>query len=729
MSNNPDIPEPVNKSGLNPSRYNLIKSLMRRDPNKAELTILSNLLYEEPEIIHANKKMVSLIDYRKPVLKGIQNNYSGVVELSGKHACIINILSVYNNRKPEETGVANIARAKHDIVALGGRPVANVISVKYKPSKLNDMLNKMCEYGYNTGSPIIKGNISLEEMPGKNSVIDIMAIGITDRKRLIESKKTVEGQLVYIIGFAGFYKKHRDNIWSLVKDRYSHSREMPEVLNHMRERLFIEGVLEIFDNNIVAAASAVGKTGIIGAAANLASANNTGMKLDIDKLYHDVVKEYHYKRLCEYLPGLILLVTDKKKKELAENILNKWLIDYCIIGETAKQDNIICFENKKPAANIALKLLKDKQFAAQEEEKEIPDREFDIVSISAEDINEPENYKEIALEIIKQPEVFGKAVVFEQLGLLKGTVNSNINFPSDSGIINFNALNRSLSAVVYRNPKYLLSDIKTGTVITIAKAIRDIICSGSVPSALSISLNIYRSNNKYFKEQFELVYDGIEEAIKQFNIPMANFNLSLIRGSNSNANSNALAVVPTVCVTGELKSNKSRTSISFRDKGHMIYLIGRSGNDFGSSEYLKVIHSIKRSPVPFIDINLESKLHSIVKGLIQNHLIISAHNISEGGLFFALIESAMAEQYGFDITSPAEIRLDAFLFGEAQGRIIVTVSPIRETEFIDFMIQQDFPFSALGHITKEELRIDDISYGSVNEYINIYNSFIKSYNG
>jgi phosphoribosylformylglycinamidine (FGAM) synthase-like enzyme len=729
MSNNSDIPEPVNKSGLNPSLYNLIKTLLKRDPNEAELTILSNLLYEEPEIIHANKKMVSLIDYRKPVLKGIQNNYSGVVELSGKHACIINILSGYKNGKPEEHGVADIARAKHDIVALGGRPVANVISMKYKPSKLNDLLNKMCEYSYNTGSPIIKGNISLEEMPGKNPVIDIMAIGIADRERLLESKKTVEGQLVYIIGFAGFYKKYRDNIWSLVRDRYSHSREMPEVLNHMRERLLIEGVLELFDNNIVTAASAVGKTGIIGAAANIASVNNTGMKLEIDKLYHDSVKEYHYRRLCEYLPGLILLVTDKKKKELTENILNKWLTDYCIIGETAKQDNIICFENSKPAANIPLRLLKDKQFAPQEEEKEIPEREFDIVSISTEDINEPENYKEITLEIIKQSEIFGKAVVFEQLGLLKGTVNSNINFPSDSGIINFNALNKSLSAVVYRNPKYLLSDIKTGTVITIAKAIRDIICSGSMPLALSICLNIYKSNDKYFKEQFELVYDGIEEAIKQFHIPLANFNLSLIRGSKRNNNSNALAVVPTVCVTGELKSNKSRTTIAFKDKGHMIYLIGRSGNDFGSSEYLKVIHSIKRSPVPFIDINLESKLHSIVKGLIQNHLIISAHNISEGGLFFALIESAMAEQYGFDITSPAEIRLDAFLFGEAQGRIIVTVSPIRETEFIDFMIQQDFPFSALGHITKEELRVDDISYGSVNEYTNLYNSFIKSYNG
>jgi phosphoribosylformylglycinamidine synthase len=305
----------------------------------------------------------------------------------------------------------------------------------------------------------------------------------------------------------------------------------------------------------------------------------------------------------------------------------------------------------------------------------------------------------------------------------------NINFPSDSGIIKLNELNKSLAAVISSNTKYLLSDIKTGTIIIIAKAIRDIVCSGSEPVAMSICLNIYKANKKYFKEQFELVYDGVEEAINQFNIPLANFSISLIPDDYNTTNSNTLAVIPTVSVTGELISNKNYTTIAFRDKGHMIYLIGRSGNDFASSEYLKVIHGIKQSPSPLIDINVESKLHNAIKGLIKNHLIISAHNISEGGLFFALLESAVPEQYGFDITSPAEVRLDAFLFSEAQGRIIVTVSPIRETEFIDFMIQQDFPFSALGHITKEELRIDDISYGSINEYINLYNSVIQSYHG
>ncbi len=727
MSVTYDIPESADKAGSDASGYELVKSLIKRDPSEAELIIISNLLYEEPEIIHSRKKLANLIDYRKPVLKVKDNSYSGAVELSGKHACLLNIISGDEFGEQEDTGANTMAGGILGIVAASGRPVAHIFSVNYKPSGLGDLLNNMCEYSDNTGIPLIKGKICYQKDPGRKPALNLMTLGITGRERLTASGNTESGQPVFLVGFSGPDKKFRDNIWSFIKEKYPDNRKLSDVLNHLKGKFLIEGVLELFDNDIISAASVVGKKGIIEAAVNMLAGNDTGMKLDIDKLCDFSSGENSYKMLCEYLPGSVLIIVDKTRKELAENILNKWLTEYCVIGETSKQHNISCYINNKSVADIPLKLLLDKQPAVRKEEKESPDREFNIVSISAEDIIESGNYKEVAMEIIKQPEVFGKAIIFEQSGLLKGTVNMNINFPSDSGIVKFNELSKSLAAVISSNSRYLLSDIKTGTIIIIAKAIRDIICSGSEPLAMSICLKIYKAGNKYFREQFELVYDGVEEAINQFNIPLASYSVSLISDDYNTTNGNTLAVVPTVSVTGELKSSKNYTAIAFRDKGHMIYLIGRSGNDFASSEYLKVIHGIKQSPSPLIDINVESRLHNTVKGLKKNHLIISAHNISEGGLFFALLESAMAEQYGFDITSPAEVRLDSFLFGEAQGRIIVTVSPIRETEFIDFMIQQDFPFSALGHVTKEEIRIDDISYGSIIEYIDLYNAVIRSY--
>jgi phosphoribosylformylglycinamidine synthase len=104
-------------------------------------------------------------------------------------------------------------------------------------------------------------------------------------------------------------------------------------------------------------------------------------------------------------------------------------------------------------------------------------------------------------------------------------------------------------------------------------------------------------------------------------------------------------------------------------------------------------------------------MHEVVRDLIRFSLVMSAHDVSEGGLFTSLIECCIPKCFGFDITTDAEIRKDAFLFGEAQGRVVVTVAPTRETEFIDYLLKVDFPFSVIGHVTKGEVRVDDVSFG------------------
>jgi phosphoribosylformylglycinamidine (FGAM) synthase-like enzyme len=494
------------------------------------------------------------------------------------------------------------------------------------------------------------------------------------------------------------------------------------------DRLLIEGMLELSDKKAISGASCIKKSGIIGAAVDLIWPHNVGMRLDLDKLPVGNLKGTQDIILSASLAGAILISIEKTKKSVAKKILNNWHVDFCIIGETIRQSNIKCFLNNKSVADIPLKLLSGKKPAQANADGKKGGNEYDLNVLSADDISEPEDYREIISELVKQPVVFTKSAYPGCYDLIRGSVDMNTEFPSDSGIVRFKSLNRALTAVVNANSQYLAADVKTGIIIMIAKAIRDTICSGSKPLAMSLTLNICQSDFNTFREQFELFYDGLEEAIRQFKIPLASFSISIDSGKRSDNNSGGLIIEPAIGITGELKSAKDRKDIAFRDKGHMIYLIGRSVNDFSSSQYIKVIHGIDRSPAPLIDVGFEGRLHDTVRGLIKDHLIISAHNISEGGLFFSLLESAMVEGYGFDITSPAEVRLDSFLFSESQGRVIVTVSPARETEFIDFMLQQDFPFSALGHITKEELRIDDISYGSVNQHKEIINLNLKSHN-
>jgi phosphoribosylformylglycinamidine synthase len=157
----------------------------------------------------------------------------------------------------------------------------------------------------------------------------------------------------------------------------------------------------------------------------------------------------------------------------------------------------------------------------------------------------------------------------------------------------------------------------------------------------------------------------------------------------------------------------------------MIYLIGRSRNDISSSEYLYNYLRIKESPAPYFDLDEEYEVQQLVKKLIAVNLVQSAHDVSDGGLFISLLESAMPGNFGFDITSDAEIRSDAFLFGESQSRVVVSVAPSREVAFIDFASEHNIPISTLGHVTKSEIRVDDISFGFISDLKNLYDTALE----
>jgi phosphoribosylformylglycinamidine synthase len=216
------------------------------------------------------------------------------------------------------------------------------------------------------------------------------------------------------------------------------------------------------------------------------------------------------------------------------------------------------------------------------------------------------------------------------------------------------------------------------------------------------------------------------EACIRFNTPVTGGNVSFYNQSEIGGKTEAVFPTPTIGMLGIVQDKKYQTALSFRKKGDMIYLVGRSYNDIASSEYLYSYHKIKKSPAPHFDMDEEYEVQRLIKDLIRNNLIHSAHDISEGGLFVALLESAMPENFGFDITSDAEIRTDAFLFGESQSRVIVSVSASHEAAFIDFASHYDVPISTLGHVTKSEIRVDDTSFGFINDFKKLYDTSLES---
>ncbi len=260
---------------------------------------------------------------------------------------------------------------------------------------------------------------------------------------------------------------------------------------------------------------------------------------------------------------------------------------------------------------------------------------------------------------------------------------------------------------------HLENDPKTATEILISRAARRMICLGVKPiavSALLYHINIADPNGQNIAAGAK---KGLEEASTKFGLKISDRKIRFDSFSSHGP------VTPTIFISmvGSIGEDEKLLTHKLKDKGNNIFVIGRSWDDINSSEYLEFYHEIDVSPLPVFDIEVEAKLHEVMIGLKNEGLISSASPVGKGGLFFSLLRAGMSAGLGFDITTDAEIRKDAFLFGESMGRLIVGVPADKDDDFVDFMQNAKVPFFTLGHVTKGEVRIDDESFGFIDKMI------------
>jgi len=248
------------------------------------------------------------------------------------------------------------------------------------------------------------------------------------------------------------------------------------------------------------------------------------------------------------------------------------------------------------------------------------------------------------------------------------------------------------------------------------------VCSGGVPSAITNCLNFGNPYNPEVYWQFVGAIKGMSRACEQFKTPVTGGNVSFYNQTVMGNKAEPVFPTPTIAMIGLVEDKSHVMTLNFKEKGDLIYQLGTSREDISSSQYLVYHHGITESPAPFFSLEEEYALQEQVKMLIRQGVLQSAHDVSEGGLFVALMESSMAGNLGFDVTTDSEIRTDAFLFGESQSRVVVTVAPDQEEAFIDLMMLNGVEFDLLGHVTKGSIRIDDEEWGQVAEYKDRYDN-------
>jgi phosphoribosylformylglycinamidine synthase len=261
--------------------------------------------------------------------------------------------------------------------------------------------------------------------------------------------------------------------------------------------------------------------------------------------------------------------------------------------------------------------------------------------------------------------------------------------------------------------------------IAVSEAARNIVCSGGDPAAVTNCLNFGNPYNTEVYWQFVQSIKGMGEACLKFGTPVTGGNVSFYNQSSDN---DAVFPTPTIGMVGLVDGTKPHMTLDFKQAGDIIYLIGQSQNDIGCSQYLVSQHNVQLSPAPYFNLEEEYNMHQLVKALIAKNNIQSAHDCSEGGLFIALLESAKVRNLGFDIKSqPSGIRNDAYLFGEAQGRVVVSVKANAVLAFEAAIKEGNVSVEKLGTVTNGILSVANTTFGQISEYIQIYENALANY--
>ena len=723
--------------GLNAEEFEKIQEILGRMPNFTELSIFSVMWSEHAAYKNSIRLLKTLPRKGKHLLAEAGEENAGLVDIGDDLACAFKIES-HNHPcavEPYQGAATGVGGINRDIFTMGARPIAQLNSLRFGKLEndrtkwlMKGVVKGIGDYGNAFGVPVIGGEVFFDESFTQNPLVNAMSAGIMKKGKMISAIAKGVGNPVYIVGSATGKDGIHGATFASADLTEDSANDIPSVQvgDPFQEKLLLEATLELNETDAIVGMQDMGAAGIICSTSEMSEKGNSGMRIDLDKVPLRQQNMVPWEILLSESQERMLVVVHKGKEKIVEDIFDKWDLHCEIIGEVIADDRLDFFWHGEKVAEVpaeALVLGGGAPVYTRESKEPAYFQEYNKFNI--DDVKEPECYKDVAWKLVNNANIASKKWVIEQYDTMVQTHNMNTNAPSDAGVVNIKGTAKALAFTVDCNPRYVHANPEEGTAIAVAEAARNIVCSGGEPSAISNCLNFGNPYNPEVFWQFEGAIKGMSKACIKFETPVTGGNVSFYNQTQIGNTIEPVFPTPTIGMMGILEDKNNKMSLNFKNKGDMIYLIGKSKNDIASSQYLVSWHKIDKSPAPMFDIDEEYNVQNAVKSLIKSGLVNSAHDVSDGGLFTTLLESAMASKCGFDITSDAEVRKDAFLFGESQSRVVVSVETGKEDKFIDFMQKQGVDFSVLGHVTAEEVRVDDHSYGFINDFAKDYDTVIE----
>lgn len=677
-------PALVKEHGLTTDEFDRVCTMLGRTPTFTELGIVSALWNEHCSYKHSRNTLRTLPTEGAAVIQGPGEN-AGVVSIGDGIAIAFKIES-HNHPSAIEpyqgaaTGVGGILR---DVFTMGARPIAMLNSLRF--GSLDSARNRYLfagvvkgvgDYGNCVGVPTVAGEIVFDSAYDGNPLVNAMCVGMLREDELILAKAEGIGNPILCVGA----RTGRDGIHgaSFASEDLSAASEAKrprvQIGDPFTEKLLLEASLELIRSGHIVAIQDMGAAGLTSSSAEMAARGNVGVTIDTSRVPVRETGMTPYEILLSESQERMLVVALKGHEDAVRNILFKWDLTAEVIGEVIAEPVYRVTEGDRVVAEFPGSDLVTQcpryNVPAEEGQEAIARRGMNVNAIP--ELLEESDPTWTLLELLSAPTIASKRWAYQQYDSTVRT-NTVVGPGGDAAVLRVRGTDRAIALKTDCNGRYVALDPRVGGRIAVAEAARNVACTGARPLAITNCLNFGNPTRPEVFFQFTEAVAGIREACIALGTPVTGGNVSFYNESPTGS----VHPTPVIGMLGVIDSLEQVTRSTFRNVGDTIVLLGDCTDEIGGSEYLATIHGVTGGAPPACDLARERAVISTLLEGIRVGAIGSAHDCSDGGLAIALAECVIANPDGMvgadvDLTAWDALPRRAVLFGEAQGRVVVS---------------------------------------------------------
>jgi phosphoribosylformylglycinamidine synthase II len=705
-------PALVASHGLKPDEYERILKLIGREPSLTELGIFSAMWNEHCSYKSSRRWLRTLPTTGPRVICGPGEN-AGVVDIGDGLAVIFkmeshNHPSFIEPYQGAATGVGGILR---DVFTMGARPVAALNALRFGAPDhpktrhlVAGVVSGIGGYGNAFGVPTVGGEVNFHRGYNGNILVNAFAAGIARADSIFYSKASGVGlPVVYLGSKTGRDGIHGASMASAEFDEASEEkRPTVQVGDPFSEKLLLEACLELMASGAVVAIQDMGAAGLTCSAVEMGAKGDLGIELDLDKVPCREAGMTAYEMMLSESQERMLMVLRPEQEAEAEAIFRKWGLDFAVVGRTTDDLRFRVLHRGRVEADLPIKDLGDQ---APEY-----DRPYTIrngpAPLDAASVPDPDDWNAALLAVLAAPDMCSRRVVWEQYDHLVGG-NTAQRPGGDAAVVRIGDSNRGLAFTLDVTPRYCAADPFEGGKQAVAECWRNLTAVGAEPLAVTDNLNFGNPERPEIMGELVGAIKGIAEACKALAFPVVSGNVSLYNETMGTA----IPPTPAIGGVGLLPDLSRMATLAFKAEGETILVAGAPptlGTHLGQSIWLRERLRREDGPPPPVDLAHEKSVGDFVRALIRERKVTAVHDCSDGGLAVAVAEMAMASGIGATVALPAGAAPPTALFGEDQGRYVLTAPENAAAALMAEAEKAGVSMASLGRTGGAELKLGPV---------------------